>query len=39
MDTSQYLEIFIEESKEHLQSCNENLLLLEKYPTRSCNNK
>lgn len=28
----QYLEIFIEESKEHLQSCNEQLLLLEKNP-------
>lgn len=32
MDISQYLEVFIEESKEHLQSCNENLLLLEKNP-------
>ncbi len=32
MDTSQYLEIFIEESREHLQACNENLLLLEKSP-------
>nr|WP_295970420.1 chemotaxis protein CheA [uncultured Bacillus sp.] len=32
MDTSQYLEVFIEESKEHLQACNENLLLLEKHP-------
>ncbi|MBB6443863.1 chemotaxis protein CheA [Bacillus benzoevorans] len=32
MDISQYLEVFIEESKEHLQSCNENLLMLEKNP-------
>ncbi|MFJ8063801.1 chemotaxis protein CheW [Psychrobacillus sp. NPDC096426] len=32
MDTSQYLEMFIEESKEHLQACNEHLLELEKSP-------
>lgn len=32
MDTSQYLEMFIEESKEHLQSCNEQLLALENHP-------
>lgn len=32
MDTSQYLEIFIEESKEHLQSLNETLLVLEHTP-------
>ena len=32
MDVSQYLEIFIEEAKEHLQSLNENLLVLEKEP-------
>ncbi len=32
MDTSQYLEMFIEESKEHLQSCNQHLLELEKNP-------
>jgi two-component system, chemotaxis family, sensor kinase CheA len=32
MDMSQYLEIFIEESKEHLQSCNQHLLELEKEP-------
>ncbi|MHA6258729.1 chemotaxis protein CheW [Sporosarcina sp. CAU 1771] len=32
MDTSQYLDMFIEESKEHLQSCNEHLLELEKSP-------
>jgi len=30
LDISQYLEIFIEESKEHLQSLNESLLELEK---------
>lgn len=29
---SQYLEVFIEESKEHLQACNEHLLELEKNP-------
>jgi two-component system chemotaxis sensor kinase CheA len=32
MEMSQYLEVFIEESKEHLQSCNEGLLELEKNP-------
>lgn len=32
MDITQYLEIFIEESKEHLQSLNECLLELEKSP-------
>ncbi|MEK4083631.1 chemotaxis protein CheA [Psychrobacillus sp. FSL K6-1415] len=32
MDTNQYLEMFIEESKEHLQACNEHLLELEKNP-------
>ena len=32
MDVSQYLEIFIEETKEHLQSLNEHLLVLEKEP-------
>lgn len=32
MDTSQYLEIFIDETKEHLQSLNEELLVLEKEP-------
>ena len=30
---NQYLEVFIEESKEHLQSCNDHLLELEKNPT------
>ncbi len=33
MEMSQYLEMFIEESKEHLQACNENLLELEKNPS------
>ncbi|OLN22770.1 chemotaxis protein CheA [Domibacillus antri] len=33
MDTNQYLEIFIDESKEHLQAMNEHLLELEKDPT------
>ncbi len=32
MDMSQYLEIFIEESKEHLQNMNQSLLQLEKDP-------
>ncbi|MFS0782281.1 chemotaxis protein CheW [Bacillus sp. 1P06AnD] len=32
MDMNQYLEVFIEESKEHLQMCNEQLLELEKNP-------
>ncbi|MGX1264624.1 two-component system chemotaxis sensor kinase CheA [Rossellomorea marisflavi] len=32
MEMSQYLEIFIEESKENLQACNEQLLALEKQP-------
>ena len=32
MDMNQYLEVFIEESKEHLQSCNDHLLELEKNP-------
>ena len=32
MDVSQYLSMFIEESKEHLQSLNEQLLILEKEP-------
>lgn len=32
MEVNQYLEVFIEESKEHLQSCNERLLDLEKSP-------
>lgn len=32
MDVSQYLEIFVEETKEHLQSLNDNLLVLEKEP-------
>ncbi|KMY53634.1 chemotaxis protein CheA [Bacillus sp. FJAT-27231] len=32
MEVNQYLEVFIDESKEHLQAINENLLLLEKNP-------
>ncbi|WP_044893751.1 chemotaxis protein CheA [Bacillus alveayuensis] len=32
MDMSQYLEVFIDESKEHLQTINEQLLQLEKSP-------
>ncbi|MBS4221651.1 chemotaxis protein CheA [Lederbergia citrea] len=33
MDLNQYLEVFIDESKEHLQALNLNLLELEKSPT------
>ena len=32
MDMSQYLEIFIDESKEHLQLLNQSLLSLEQDP-------
>jgi two-component system, chemotaxis family, sensor kinase CheA len=32
MEMNQYLEVFIEESKEHLQTCNQQLLELEKNP-------
>lgn len=32
MDTNQYLEVFIDESNEHLQSCSESLLVLERNP-------
>ncbi|QPA32070.1 chemotaxis protein CheA [Thermaerobacillus caldiproteolyticus] len=32
MDMSQYLEVFVDESKEHLQTINEQLLELEKSP-------
>ena len=32
MDLNQYLEVFIEESKEHLQTCNEQLMEIEKNP-------
>lgn len=32
MDVSQYLEIFIDETKEHLQSLNDQILVLEKEP-------
>ncbi|MBM7659342.1 two-component system chemotaxis sensor kinase CheA [Bacillus mesophilus] len=33
MEMSQYLEVFIEESKEHLQAVNDHLLVLEKNPS------
>src|SRR5699024_10088078 len=32
MDTNQYIEMFLDESREHLQSVNDNLLKLEKHP-------
>ncbi|WP_310605461.1 chemotaxis protein CheA, partial [Anaerosporobacter sp.] len=35
MDVSQYLEIFIDETKEHLQNLNEQLLILEKEPNNA----
>lgn len=35
MDVSQYLEIFIDESKEHLQSLSDQLMILEKEPENS----
>ncbi|HWP98605.1 MAG TPA: chemotaxis protein CheA [Syntrophomonadaceae bacterium] len=33
MDMSQYLDVFLEESKEHLENLNQKLLELEKHPT------
>ncbi len=33
LSTSEYLDVFIDESQEHLQSLNDNLLLLENEPT------
>jgi len=33
MNWDQYLEVYFEESKEHVQSCNQQLRLLEKQPT------
>ncbi|MCR5654331.1 MAG: chemotaxis protein CheA [Lachnospiraceae bacterium] len=35
MDTSQYLEIFLDEAKEHLQSLSDQLMILEDDPTSS----
>ena len=32
MDLSQYLEIFIDETKEHLQSLNDQVLIMEQDP-------
>ncbi|SET07930.1 two-component system, chemotaxis family, sensor kinase CheA [Oceanobacillus limi] len=32
MDTNQYIEVFLDESREHLQAVNDNLLKLEKQP-------
>ncbi|MFC2947693.1 chemotaxis protein CheW [Virgibacillus sediminis] len=32
MDTNQYTEMFLDESRDHLQAVNDNLLLLEKQP-------
>jgi len=32
MDTEQYLEVFLDESREHLQAVNDNILKLEKQP-------
>ncbi|WP_428909629.1 chemotaxis protein CheW [Niallia sp. Krafla_26] len=33
METNQYLEVFLDESREHLQAVNDNILKLEKEPT------
>ena len=35
MDVSQYLDIFIDETKEHLQNLNEQILIIEKEPENS----
>lgn len=35
MDNAQYMELFIEESKEHLQNLNNNLLALEQQPNNA----
>ena len=35
MDVSQYLEIFIDESNEHLQTLSDQLIILEKEPDNS----
>ena len=35
MDVSQYLEIFIDETKEHLQSLSDNMMVLEREQNRS----
>ena len=32
MDTNQYLEIFIDETKEHIQTLNDQLLIIENEP-------
>ena len=32
MDVSQYLEIFIDETKEHIQSLSDQMMILEKEP-------
>ena len=32
MDVSQYLEIFIDETSEHIQSLSDNIMTLEKEP-------
>ena len=35
MDVSQYLEIFLDESNEHLQTLSDQLIILEKEPDNS----
>ena len=35
MDTNQYLEVFLDESREHLQAVDDNILLLERQPKNS----
>ena len=39
LDISQYINVFVEEAKEHLQSMNDILLALEKDTTNICLNK
>ena len=35
MDKNQYLEVFLDESREHLQAVDDNILLLERQPKNS----
>lgn len=40
MDTNQYLEIFIDETKEHIQTLNDQLLIIENEPeNKDCINE
>ena len=35
MDVSQYLDVFIDESNEHIQALSDNIMVLEKEPENS----